>query len=412
MANYGFSALGKVTKGSNPPSLKGSKGIVYGRVVDIILDEEHPLFNSYGEYGSIGTIIFQSVSSPQPPGVETASGIRALPYFSNFKNYPLIGEIVPILFLPSIAIEQSATETLPYYLPPTNLWNNTHQNAYPAFTAKPDTQQKSYSQTQVGSVSKSSPIPTILNLGETFVEKPNIHPLQPFEGDIILEGRWGNSLRLGSTVTAKFNTWSSQGKCGDPITILKNGQDNEDDSEAWVPQIEDINRNGSSVYLTSTQAIPIETPFAEEVHSSGESSYHRFFPTPPSQYTGTQVILSGERILINAQKDHVILDAGLTLSFNAQKGFNFDTPKNFVVKTGTTIRLGKEFAPHPLVKGDKMVDLLDDLISELQKFTRLFQTVPTPGLQGVKAGATILVPKLLQIKASLPSTKSSKTFTS
>ena len=85
---------------------------------------------------------------------------------------------------------------------------------------------------------------------------------------------------------------------------------------------------------------------------------------------------------------------------------------SWVAPFNLNVRLGKEFAPHPLVKGDKMVDLLDDLISELQKFTRLFQTVPTPGLQGVKAGATILVPKLLQIKASLPSTKSSKTFTS
>ena len=412
MANYGFSALNRVTQDSKKSSVKGSKGIVYGRVVDIILDDQHLLFDSFGEWGSIGTIIFQSVNLPQPTGVEAATGTRALPYFSNFKHYPLIGEIVPILFLPSVGISNSATETLSYYLPPTNLWNNTHQNAYPAYTPKPSSQQKSYDQSQLGSTNKPSPIPTILSLGQTFIEKPNIHPLQPFEGDVIIEGRWGNSIRLGSTVTTKPNTWSTVGKCGDPITIIRNRQNEGNQEEAWIPEIEDINREGSSVYLTSTQAIPIQTPFAEEVHSSGKSSYHKFFPTPPTQYNGTQVILSGDRILLNAKKDHVILDAALTLSFNAQKGFNFDTPKNFVIKTGTTIRLGKEFAPHPLIKGDKLVDLLDSLVDELSKFTSLFQSVPTPGLEGVKAGASVLVPKLLEIKASLPSTKSTKTYTS
>ena len=101
----------------------------------------------------------------------------------------------------------------------------------------------------------------------------------------------------------------------------------------------------------------------------------------------------------------------MTLSFNAQKGFNFDTPKNFVIKTGTTIRLGKEFAPHPLIKGDIMVDILDDLIKEMSNFVTLFQSVPTPGLEGVKAAASILVPKLQSLKTALPQTKSTKTYT-
>ena len=227
-----------------------------------------------------------------------------------------------------------------------------------------------------------------------------------------MEGRWGNTLRLGSTVTSRENPWSSTEKCGDPIIILRNRQNQNNTTPIVQPEIEDINQEGSSVYLTSTQAIPIQTPTAEETHSSGKSSYHKFYPTPPSRYNeGTQAIISGDRVIINAKTDHVIVDAGLTLSFNAQKGFNFDTPKNFVVKTGTTIRLGKEFAPHPLIKGDKMVDLLDSLISELTKFTTLFQSVPVPGMSGVAAGATILVPKLTELKASLPATKSTKTFT-
>ena len=119
------------------------------------------------------------------------------------------------MFLPSAGVGENTMDKVPYYLPPTNIWNTTHHNAYPAYNKKPDSQQKDIAQTQLGSPSKTTPVPTNISLGKTFVEKTDIHPLQPFEGDVLLEGRWGNTLRLGSTVTAKPNNWSSVGKCGD-----------------------------------------------------------------------------------------------------------------------------------------------------------------------------------------------------
>lgn len=393
-------------------------GITYGRVVDILLEEgttdaEKEIFTDNGEWAGIGTIWFKSVTDPVGDEETRTVGRKAFPYFPNYKHYPLIGEIVPIIFLPppTIGVE-STLDTIPYYLPPTNIWNTTHHNAYPYLPGLPSSQQKTYEQTQAGSSSKIANNSVEVSLGKTFIEKDDIRDLLPFEGDVIMEGRWGNTLRLGSTVTSRNNPWSSVGRCGDPIIILRNRQNLNNTTPKQQPELEDINQEGSSVYLTSTQAIPIQTPTAEQTHSSGKSSYHKFYPTPPSKYSdGTQAIISGDRVIINAKTDHVIIDAGLTLSFNAQKGFNFDTPKNFVVKTGTTIRLGKEFAPHPLIKGDKMVDILDSLINELTKFTTLFQSVPVPGMAGVAAGATILVPKLTELKAALPATKSTKTFT-
>jgi hypothetical protein len=37
---------------------------------------------------------------------------------------------------------------------------------------------------------------TEIFLGTTFKERSNIHPLLPFEGDVIQEGRWGNSILM------------------------------------------------------------------------------------------------------------------------------------------------------------------------------------------------------------------------
>jgi len=61
---------------------------------------------------------------------------------------------------------------------------------------------------------------------------------------------------LGSTVKDK-NPWSLEGDEGNPIVIIRNGQDPKLDSKGWIPTVENINEDDSSIYMCSGQAIPI-----------------------------------------------------------------------------------------------------------------------------------------------------------
>ena len=72
----------------------------------------------------------------------------------------------------------------------------------------------------------------------------------PFEGDMILEGRFGNSIRFGSSNPRGKNEWSENDSEGEPITIISNGQG----STEYTP-LEDINNDASSIYLTSNHNI-------------------------------------------------------------------------------------------------------------------------------------------------------------
>ena len=49
----------------------------------------------------------------------------------------------------------------------------------------------------------------------------NTKNMLPFEGDMILEGRFGNSIRFGSSTPKGKNNWSENDSEGDPITILR-----------------------------------------------------------------------------------------------------------------------------------------------------------------------------------------------
>jgi hypothetical protein len=171
------------------------------------------------------------------------------------------------------------------------LLNHPNHNAYASNSnGTPPTQQKGYNQTELGNTSKITDQTLEINLGNTFIERSNIHPLLPFEGDVIYEGRWGNSIRLGSTNKRKIlglipdalNNWSTgKSTSGDPILILRNGQ-GQQAKEGWLPIEEDINNDESSIYLTSTQKIPLELPIIKGTKGDNYFSYFSYKNNPPA----------------------------------------------------------------------------------------------------------------------------------
>jgi hypothetical protein len=90
---------------------------------------------------------------------------------------------------------------------------------------------------------------------------------------------------LGSTVPNTPNNWSSTGQSGDPIVIIRNGQGIQT-QEGWIPTVEDINNDESSIYFTSTQKIPLRAS------SINYFSYKNNKPESPEQFAGKQIILN------------------------------------------------------------------------------------------------------------------------
>jgi hypothetical protein len=245
------------------------------RVLSIILDENHPRFKELGEWNGLGIIEYEDVINPLP----SPSLPIARPLMGNSKNFPLVNEIVYIIFFPSTNIDTVSSNGTEYYIDIVSLWNHPHHNAYPTTPNNYLLHNKriihKLKQVMLEELTDQS---TEIFLGKTFKERSNIHPLLPFEGDIIYEGRWGNSIRIGSTVPNTPNNWSTTGSSGDPILIIRNGQGKQTE-EGWIPTVEDINNDDSSIYATSTQKIPLKAS------STNYFSYKNNAPqTPRSIY--------------------------------------------------------------------------------------------------------------------------------
>jgi len=411
MSTYGFSAVSKnINNGTIPNgNLPNNNLFTAVRVKNIILNSSSTNFKELGEWDALGAIEFEDVYDPSIKG-------NAKPLFGNVKNFPLLNEVVYIFSLPSTLIGERTSENIKYYLNPVALWNHPHHNGYPTnANENPATQQKSYTQTELGNISKITDQPLTINLGQTFIERSDIHPLLPFEGDIIHEGRWGNSIRLGSTITTKgpiikpLNDWSTVGSSGDPIIILRNGQGS-GSSEGWLPTVENINQDSSSIYLTSTQKVPLQAS------NTSYFSYINNPPTTPNEYSGKQIIINSGRLVLNSTNDHILLTSNKSINLNTSN-FNVDSPNGQVVlqtfvninQVGS-IKLGDKDATEPLLYGNMTQDLLQQLITSIKIFTNAVFTAKD--VATINIAAKILNGQVTAIeKNTLPNIKSNISYT-
>ena len=392
--NLGFSGLNSNLNSQNPTkeifdnlNILNSQ-LITGRVVDIIISNTHPLFYDFGGWNGLGTIFFEPTNNLDLP--PTATKPTALPLIPYAKNLPIINEIVVLLSLPSKEINSLANSQQTnkyYYINPISIWNSNHHNAFPNLL-QPTTDnppQQNYQEIEAGSprVNKNTNNEINLNspiIGGTFKEKSNIHPIIPFAGDIINEGRWGNSIRLGSTVSGSNNTldyqstWSNVGKNGDPITIIRNGQPKDASKTGWLPLVENIKEDLSSIYMTSYQQIPLR---------AASENFSAMSPEPllPREYFNPQVILNSGRLIFNASSDSIIASAedSIALTSNKQIGLTSKT----ITFVADKIKFGSAEADSPALLGGPFINQYRILVEQIQ-----VMGLALSGLEGYDPEAT------------------------
>jgi hypothetical protein len=326
-----------------------------GRVYAVIMDETTPsqgVFDTYGGWDGMGTIFYidyeQSKNVPVTYDNFIGYALKnpARPFFPNQKFYPLLGELVLIFNLPSPDSQNKEGASQDYYISVLNLWNSNHHNAQTSTNSK---------------------------LGNSFKEG-NIKPVRSFEGDHILEGRYGQGLRFGSTtkINSQENFWSKTGTDGDPITILSNGH--KTDPKYLSPHVEDINTDASSLYLSSTQQLPLKVSKTKLNPLSGT--------TLPEIYTGAQALLTSDRVVINARKENVLVFATNNIELYTKNTLSIDTEEKIVLNAPQIFLglNGDEIPTEPAILGNEMVKVLTKLLKELGKFSDSLSTAVVSGV--------------------------------
>lgn len=258
MANYAFS------KSSDPLAGRSkSSPFIIGRVKKIVLGKEmadginDPDYESPKDLGKIRyEILYTNINISRSEEITQP----AYPLFSFIRQYPLQSEIVMIVPGPSADLNDGAGRQDYFYFPPYALWNSTNHNSFPNLAEYSKFLASYYNSKEYDNQLNEDEDTPDFPLGLTFSENKNIRSLRPFEGDVILESRFGQSIRFGSTVVGSknLNKWSNSEEPGQPITIIRNGQGEQSNKDYFEPVVEDINIDDSSIWLTSGHQIHIQ----------------------------------------------------------------------------------------------------------------------------------------------------------
>ena len=291
-------------------------------VIECFLDDEDlPFVPETGErdYEFYGHIKARMVISNKG----TDDIIRATPMNSDIKRYPYPGEYVII----AKYFGQF------FYTQKINLRNRTDTNIVKGLSKS----TKSYTI----DITKDN-LPTVNN--------PLIRTLNAEEGDVTFEGRFGNTIRLGSNVKqikTEDNVIENTGIWNSPNLIMRVGQ-GVTEKIPKKPIKEDINLDGSSLWMTTKQIVPFKRS-SEKAHGK----------TVPKQYDGKQIIINSDRIVFNSKKNSIHAFSKSEISLAANRRMNLESP---------IVNLADRMADQPAIAGDVLMDdviwpIVDALVS-------------------------------------------------
>jgi hypothetical protein len=309
-ANYTFrfTQANPFNQGSFGTSYQETFQLEEAIVVDVVVNDQHPDYDTDGY--NVGAVKVRMLSSD---AFEQASNLTwAFPMSSNVTDYPLLNEIV--LVMPAL--------NRFYYTRRLNVSNRV--TAQPLFglndglKARPSTEQQTSEMSRVsdsGAPVRDDQQQESDRLGAYFEDKPTVYRLRSREGDIIYEGRTGQSIRLGSTPDVELS----------PTLLLRcgpnpNAQRSTDSPYSLID--EDINEDRSSIWMVANQTIPL-------TFATIRGQTHFKSATAPGTLDGNQIILNSDRIVLNTRADKLLVSTFLGTHFSTMQDHTVDTEKNY-----------------------------------------------------------------------------------
>lgn len=305
----------------------------YGRVLRIVLEDGVGAYTKDGEKLPIGAIEYQDLSTTPSENIITG---YAIPLASATKKMPVVNEIVQLTPAPNYDFQFSTSQTRTYYSEPIPIFSTPNHNALPSQDTNFDTP-----------------------IGTDVPELVDINPLFPFPGDTLIEGRQGQSIRIGGYASTN-NPFVGEVNNGQPYIIISNGQIKTPNGIDHI--IEDINEDPNSLYFLSNHITSLNP-------ANTKRSAYEVPPIEVNKYIGSQVVLNSGRVVINSKEDSILLLSKESIGLSG-KTVNIDG-EDLICLDANKIFLGQDAlklsaAAQPGVKGTDLTRWLEDLLTMLE----------------------------------------------
>ena len=404
---------------------------VGGVVVDVILDETHErvvkvsseerkAFFTEKETDIVGYVVCR----PMGDNTSAENSLFAYrPLSPSLLEIPLIGEIVELYTIGSVRYYRRYSSI---NINKGNAAVDRNKVLYKD-TDKSNTSDDYSTVSQTNTSKNSSGDDRSTLIGDYF-EPQQVNKLKLYEGDSILQSRFGQSIR--------FSGYNNEEQSYSPTILIRNRQNDESINELKAFDLveEDVNKDGSIIALTSQD---YKIPFQPGVIDDGGSSNFKTNPINhklPEEYVGNdQILINSERIILSSKAEEMLFfskgdygfisdgtfkidngfggadldfgdDINITLDRNNSNFYVFANNGNIWLNTDDSGKSGGSGQKEPLARGETLVTLLSELIDAITQ-----QVFATPA--GPTAPGPLNVAVFKKIQAQLDKIKSTKNFT-
>jgi hypothetical protein len=357
-------------------------GIVYS----VILDENHP-YAKTTEYGSLvtGCILYRTKDNVI---TSTDKLPMAWPLDKNYKSLPVQNEEVEIYEISEKEFGYRRKVNDPN---PSSSGNNGDLIRRRYSPVKDEKQNvKNYQETSAtGITSTNFDLSRLFDgFGKYYQPQNALHKLKLYEGDTLIESRFGQSIR--------FSGYNNVNNIFSPTLILRNGESARSRKLGqFFTTEEDINRDGSVIVLSSDQ---YQLPFQPgTVSDSGTSDFEtkpESFANFPTKLIGDQILINSGRLIFSAKTAEMIFYSKKNYGFISDGAMSIDNKLGIDISVGANVNIvtndrdivmftgnGSIFLGsgdlEPIVKGQQLVNILSELIDAIAAQTFLTPSGPT-----------------------------------
>tara|TARA_Y100000004_G_scaffold52297_1_gene57988 strand:+ start:664 stop:1821 length:1158 start_codon:yes stop_codon:yes gene_type:complete len=332
-------------------------------VLEVHLDSANPSFptkeDGTPDYQYLGGIIGRFVETEQGLHIDKCKDFKSIN--PNFNNVPAVGEIVVgVRYLGQLFFDSQL-----------NLFGNPNSNLQHGISK---IKRKNTLASKLGKLTANAGDEKGIKMGYYLDDgrDKDARRLLPNEGDVVIEGRFGNTIRLGSDLV--------NGNTESPNIILNVGQSKDEFPNPKEPVEEIIDTDGSSIYLTTNQ----ELEFTPAIESK----------VVQSPYKDKNIFIGSDRILFNTFNGG---DIGMFSANNISIG-----SVNKVVLETPQVKIGSDDASEPQVLGQTLYDRLDALVTAIGGVIGIPTPVgPTPGPISAAGNWSAVVQAMAAVKDSL-----------
>ena len=358
-------------------------------VYSVILDENHPLIKS-GEanIGDVGSVQCRPLSD-----VTGETLLIAKPLDSTVTILPIRNQTVFIQKLGNGYVYTQISKGLSPNTSDSDISISTLFNQEQS--AEIGGKAAGYSNVSSTGITRSDTkdVNDFDGFGDYFTAENGIHKLKLYEGDVVFQSRFGQSIRLSGYNNSE-NVFS-------PTLTIRSGESPENrkkDDNALVE--ENINEDGNIIFLGSGEKLLEWTLPTKNKRES-------FFDYP-NELKGNQILLSSDRIILSAKTSQMMFaskgDTGFItdgqFSIDATKGINITTDNHIFIDThnrdinltvgGGTIALGTDGEMEAAPKGETLINILGEMLDLIIQQIYVTPSGPTaPGPTNIAQFASL-----------------------